>query len=289
MGRPHRYRIARSLLSTLLLILPIAAVGEEAPRLYRQAGDEGRPILVPLTLVRSFDSPPLRDLGQGFGGELLLLGNSGDLHLIANGDSLSRRIPGADLEAEHWPEALCADGSDWLLLVRGGRALLRLGRRGEAKEEIPLPEDAFWRSVRADRAGRIWVTEEAGGEMVVLSRSGQVLQRWSLEARLPGYRGPLRAWCPDERGGVILAEGWPARLHHVNGAGNLLSSRELEPSGSALALAVDDEGALLIAVARDEGKLHLAWKPSPREYLIELGGHTWILAPEPTEPAPGER
>lgn len=285
----HRFRIVRSLLLASLLILPTVGVGEEIPRLYRHAADGDRAAPLPVTILRAFDSPPLRDIDQGFGGELLLLGNAGELHLVADGDSLARAFPGADLEAEHWPEALGADGPDWLLLVRGGRALLRLGRRGEAKEEIPLPDDAFWRGVRADRTGRIWVSEEGGGEMIVLSRSGQVLQRWRMESHLAGYRGPLRAWCPDERGGVYVAEGWPARIHHMNGAGNVLAAWTLEHPGSALALTVDAEGELLVAMAEEEGRLHFVARTQPTEYLLVIGGRTWILAPETAEPAAGER
>ncbi len=221
-----------------------------------------------------------RDMALGgFGGDLLLLDADGALRLIPEGDSLPRRLLSSDLATRDWAEAVAADGPDWLLLVEGGRTVLRLGRRGEAKERWALPESGLWRGLRADRGGRLWISEEQSGRFLVLSRGGQRLQSWELARRLPGYRGPVLDWCPDEQGGLYLAEGWPVRLHHLNGAGNPLGSWRLGLPPGAIALAVDERDQLLVAHDPAGGELQLGLRRQPKGALLVLkdADAAWLL------------
>jgi hypothetical protein len=267
-----------SWLCLLLSILASSALADEAPALYRPS-DGGRLEPLPLTVLREYPADPARDMVLGFSDEALLLSPEGDLSIIAARDSLARSFLGADLAPEHWPESLAADGTDWLLLVGGGASILRLGRRGEGKEEILLPESAFWRQIRSDRAGRIWVSEGSGDRILVLSRSGQVLLGWRLSQRLSGYRGPLRAWCNDGSGGILLAEGWPARLWRLNGAGNPLGGASPELPPGSLALAVDAAGDAILAIGPEGEELHLARRNMSRELVLKGERRIWILEP----------
>ena len=229
---------------------------------------------------RRFGASPARDMALGgFGGDLLLLDPEGGLHLVLDGDDVEQRLLGGDLPGRDWPESISADGTDWLLLVDGGGAVQRIGRRGEAKERWPLPEDRPWRRLRADRGGRIWVSEQGGGRFLVLSRAGQRLASWELETRLPGYRGPLLDWCPDERGGLYVAEGWPARVHHLNGAGNALGSWPLDLPDGELRLAVNDDDELLVAHGPEGEELHFGFRPLPRAYVLKDASTVRLLVP----------
>lgn len=255
------------------------ALAAAPPALYRY-GLGGELDSLPTRTLRAFDSRPVRDLAMGFGGDLLVLGQDGDLRRIAERDSLERSFLSADISASDWPEALSADGPDWLLLIRGGGAVLRLGRRGEAKEIVELDDRAIWRALRADRAGRLWVADEYGGQFEVLSRSGQRLQSWRLPMILPGYRGPIRDWCPDEQGGIYVAEGDPLRIHHLNAAGNPLGGWDVDFADEDIALAVGGSGELLLATAEGEGDLRLALRALPEEYALAHAGRIWVLAVE---------
>ncbi len=268
---------ARIVLGLILSTLAHGAAAE-LPSLYR-LGEGGRIELLSVTILREFSAEPARDLALGFSDEALLLSPEGDLSLITARDSLPRSFLGADLALEHWPESLAADGTDWLLLVGGGSSILRLGRRGEGKEEIQLPEGAFWRQIRSDRAGRIWVSEGHGDRIQVLSRSGQVLQGWRLAQRLPGYKGPLRAWCNDGSGGILVAEGWPARLWRLNGAGNPLGAASSELPPGSLALTVDAAGKAILAIGPEGEELHLARRGMSRELVLKSERRIWILEP----------
>jgi hypothetical protein len=257
----------------LVALLSGAAVPERAAptaRLYRYgAGGVLRPDSLPV--LARLPLPPAHDMALGgFGGDLLLLDVDGALRLIPEGDSLPRRLLSSDLGTRDWPEAVAADGADWLLLVDGGQAIQRLGRRGEAKERWTLPEGGLWRGMRADRAGRIWVSEEQSGRFLLLSRGGQDLGSWQLAQRLPGYRGPVLAWCPDEQGGLFVAEGWPAALHHLNGAGNPLGSWRLGLPAGALALAVDAREQLVLAHGPEGEELRLGLRRLPFGALLML-------------------
>ncbi len=269
----------------ILAFLASTAFAADTPALFR-LGEQGRLLPLPVEVLREFPAEPARDMALGFSDEILLLSPQGDLSIIAAGDSLERTFLDADLAPEYWAESLAGDGTDWLLLVGGGAVLMRLGRRGEAKEEITLPGDAFWRQIRSDRAGRIWVSEGNGGHLQVLSRSGQVLHRWRLTHRLPGYRGPLRAWCNDGSGGIFLAEGWPARLHHLNGAGNSLGRASAELPGGSVALTVDPAGEPILAIGPEGEELHLARRSLSPELVLKGERRVWIL--EPGVVAPGE-
>lgn len=279
----------RRVLAVFALLALVTAAGAEAPtpapgpeaRVYRYSA-AGTLQADSLRLQRRFDAQPARDMALGgFGGDLLLLDLEGRLQLVREPDSLPRRLLSSDLAARDWPEAVAADGPDWLLLVDGGQSLQRLGRRGEAKERWALPEAGRWRELRADRSGRLWVAEPSRGRFLMLTRAGQALQSWDLERRLPGYRGPILAWCPDEQGGLYLAEGWPARLHHLNGAGNPLGSWTLGLPPGALALAVDAREQLRIAQGPEGRELRLALQRLPAGELLVLkdAESIWLLEP----------
>lgn len=264
---------------------PAPAVAPEA-RVYRYtAAGTLRPDS--LRVARHFSAQPARDMALGgFGGDLLLLDLEGGLQLVRETDSLPRRLLSSDLSARDWPEAVAADGPDWLLLVEGGQTVQRLGRRGEAKERWTLPEPGRWRELRADRSGRLWLAEPSRGRFLLLTRAGQALQAWDLERRVPGYRGPILAWCPDEQGGLYLAEGWPARLHHLNGAGNPLGSWTLGLPPGALALAVDAREQLLVAQGPEGRELRLALQRLPAGELLLLKEAVTIWLLEPVAEAP---
>ncbi len=274
--------------SAIGLVLACAFLGAaavraaESPPIHRLAPDGGLH-RVETRLLRAFERLPLKDLAMGFGGDLLLLSPDGQLRGIAAGDSLAPAALAADLAAEHWPESLSADGTDWLLLVGGGRNLLRLGRRGEAKEllDLDLDDEALWRGLRADRAGRIWLVDPFAGDFLTLSRSGQELKRWRLPMLLPGYRGPVRGWCPDEQGGLYLAEGEPLRIHRLNATGNLLGSWNIDlDAEGGVALAADAKGTLLLALAREGDAPQLALRDATEAIALAHGGRLWILAAE---------
>lgn len=275
-------RSARAFIPIVLLVLAGPALaGEDPPSLLYRFTQSGALRPERLRTLREIETPEVWDMALGFGGDLLLLTPEGELRLIAAGDSLVQAFWSGDLGAEHWPEAVAADGPDWLLLVRGGQALLRLGRRGEVKEEVPLPDHALWRGLRADRAGRIWVAEERGGRFLVLSRSGQLLLRWNIEDRIPGFRGPLRAWCPDQQGGILVLEGWPARIHHLNGAGNPLGHWAADLPAGELAMAVDGSGDLRLASGPEGEEPHLLLYDLPRRIFLKQGSRIRVLEPEP--------
>jgi hypothetical protein len=268
-------------LAALLMGGSAAAPERAAPaaRIYRYgAGSTLRPDSL-RTLART-PLPPARDMALGgFGGDLLLLDADGALRLVPEGDSLPRRLLSSDLAARDWPEAVAADGQDWLLLVDGGQAIQRLGRRGEAKERWALPERGLWRGLRADRAGRLWVSEEQSGRFLMLTRSGQRLLAWELGQRVPGYQGPVLAWCPDEQGGLYVAEGWPVRLHHVNAAGNPLGSWPLGLPAGAIALAVDEREQLIVAHGPEREELRLGvWRqPAGALLVLKDAEAAWLL------------
>ncbi|MBM4116789.1 hypothetical protein FJ251_03470 [bacterium] len=258
-----------------------AAAAGPAARVYRYAAN-GALRADSLGLRGHFPLPPARDMTLGgFGGDLLLLDPAGGLRLVVEGDSLPRRLLSSDLSARDWPEAVAADGPDWLLLVDGGQAVQRLGRRGEAKERWALPEAGLWRGLRADRGGRLWVAEPSRGRFLRLTRAGQALEAWDLERRLPGYQGPILDWCPDEQGGLYVAEGWPARLHHLNGAGNPLGSWNLGLPPGELALAVDGRDRLVVAHGPEDRELRLALQRLPvgERLLLKEAETLWLLEP----------
>lgn len=282
--------MTRGILAGLLAFALVAPAAGAAPEPGRPAaqlysyGAGGRLRPDSLRVLARLALPATRDLALGgFGGDLLLLDLDGALRIVPEGDSLPRRLLGSDLAARDWPEAVSADGPDWLLLVEGGQAVQRLGRRGEAKERWELPEAGLWRRLRADRAGRLWVSEEQSGRFLLLSRAGQRLQSWELARRLPGYQGPVQAWCPDEQGGLFIAEGWPLRLHHLNGAGNPLGSWRLALPPGELALAVDDTEQLLVAHGPEGEPLCLGLRRQPFGSLLALrdGQGIWLLARAP--------
>jgi len=260
-----------------------AAPAAPAARVYRY----GAGAALRLDSLRCVGRIPLqaaRDMALGgFGGDLLLLDAGGALRLVPEGDSLPRRLLSSDLAARDWPEAVAADGQDWLLLVEGGQAIQRLGRRGEAKERWALPASGLWRGLRADRSGQLWVSEEQSGRFLVLSQAGQPLQSWELGRRLPGYRGPVLAWCPDEQGGLFIAEGWPAHIHHLNGAGNPLGSWPLGLPAGAIALAVDEREQLLVAHGPEGDELRLGLRRQPYGTLLVLkdAEAAWLLELSP--------
>jgi hypothetical protein len=141
---------------------------------------------------------------------------------------------------------------------------------------LPPETGRFWRGLKADRSGRIWLAQADEDALLALSRSGQVLQQWDLPRLLPGFQGPLRAWCPDERGGLYLAEGWPLRLYHLNAAGNILRQWMPAVDAAVLDLAPDPaagEGSGVLMVFFDAG----AQAPRLR---LDARGRCFVLAPE---------
>jgi hypothetical protein len=235
-----------------------------------------------LTIARQ-PLPPLHDLSANRFGELLALGSDGELFTLTGRDSLVKETLSGDLGAGVWPEAISSDGLEWLLLVSQGRAIARLGRRGEALERLQIPsQDGFWRGLESDRSGRIWLAEESGPRFALLSRGAQILQLWDLEERFAGFRGPVRAWCTDGRGGLFVAEGWPLRVHHLNGAGNALASWEPELPEGELALAADGDGRLFALVA--EAGAEPRFQTRAGQLVVAVGGELWILSRHEREP-----
>ena len=231
-----------------------------------------------LVTLSEYELPPLRDMALNRGGDFLLLTRGSELLTLAQGDSLVLASFGADLGAGVWPEAVASDGADWLLLAGQGRLLLRLGRRGEALERMQIPEqDIYWRDLAADRSGRIWLAELSGGRFAFLSRGGQALQLWNLEERLPGFTGPVREWCPDEEGGLWVAAGAPLALHHLNGAGNVLASFRPKLGAGEPALAVDEDGSLLVSLSPAGSAPRLFGRPLSREIFYFTGDTLLIL------------
>ena len=278
------------------------AAGPRPPALYRLDERGVRPLPPPSGPWRV---PTARALAAGPGGRVLLLDEAGDLHELlgadslraggrdggggaaagdipasaTRGDSLARRPFGGDLPAADWPLALAADGGDWLLLPAAGDALRRQGRRGEALAGAVLPAgEAPWSELAADGSGRIWLAAPDAGRVLAVARGGQVLQDWNLERRLPGYRGPLAAWCPDGGGGLVVVANWPPRAWRLNGAGNAVAPPRLPtdlPAGLALAAA----GAGLVLGA-SPAPLALAVLPGGRVLVLEgAAGRLWIADP----------
>ena len=245
------------LATPLRILLPfacLAAVSTAAVPAYPPLPFGLRPIGADsLILGDSIPLPPWRDFAVGPAGDLLLLGDDGQLLVLAADSSRFAPFDG-DLDGAVWPDAIAADGHDWLLLAAQGRELFHLGRRGEDLGSLRIRvEGGPWRDLAVDRSGRIWLAEPNGGQMLLLSRGGQELQRWFLEERLPGYRGPLTAWCPDGSGGLYLLAGNPVRLHRLNGAGNPVALPQPPQLAGAGALAIDARGELRL-LARWEGR-----------------------------------
>ncbi len=264
------------------LLLPVLALAEaelspSPPAIYTFVGGRLRP-----DSVRVIDHRPLRparDMAVDGLGDLLLLSREGELLRLARTDSLPFRHFGGDLSAGSWPEAVDSDGVDWLLLDGQGRGIRRIGRRGEALESVQTPDlGPFWRDLAADRSGRIWLAEGSGGRFAMLSRSGQLLQDWDLERWLPGFTPPVIAWCPDEHGGLYIAEGWPVRLHHVNAAGNPLGLWQLDLPDASLAFAIDEQERLTVAIDPGRGELLLAARGRLGELFCKTEDELWILA-----------
>ncbi|MBN2171070.1 MAG: hypothetical protein JW819_07120 [Candidatus Krumholzibacteriota bacterium] len=294
----------RRLIPILLLLVPTAALAADAaapasdtaaprpPALFRLDARGPRPLAPPAGPWRV---PAARGLAAGPAGRVLLLDDAGGLQALlpadslttggslaaggalAPGDSLAVRPFGGDLPAADWPLALAADGGDWLLLPAGGNVLRRLGRRGESLTGVFLPAgETPWRELGTDGSGRIWLLAPDAGRALAVARGGQVLQDWSLERRLPGFRGPLAAWCPDGSGGLLVIAGWPPRAWRLNGAGNVIAPPRLPgdlPSELALA-AVDGDFVL----ATSSGPLSLAPLPGRRLLVLEGPvGRLWVF------------
>jgi hypothetical protein len=243
---------------------------------------QGRVISDSLQVIDSHPVSDLRDLTVTLRQELLLLDLEGQLIHLTLQDSLISRPLGEDVGLTSWPEAVAADGSGYLLLVDQGRGIRRLGRRGEDLGYFALPgEDLFWREMSSDRSGRIWLSAGIRGLTMTLTRSGQLMQSWQLDRLISGYRGPLRAWCPDQRGGLMLLEGRPATFHHLNAAGNLMVSRAVElPDRGDPGLLWDEKRGLVILALPGSGETVLLAGPlTGGEYLVAERSWLHLIKP----------
>ncbi|MCP4548960.1 MAG: hypothetical protein GY835_21100 [bacterium] len=222
------------------------------------------------------DIPRVRDMCVSSMGDLLILTDKGELLLIGGDDHSATEVFDGDLDPRDRPEAVAAEGGDWLLLLDRGRRILRLGSRGEDLGSIHLTDDETWRHISGDRSGRIWLVDEIRGRLLALSSGGQELQRWDLTRLLPGFRGPLAAWCPDGQGGLWLLEVRGRTIRHLNSAGNPqkgVTVRTID-SGSVLMWSDREQTGALLPLSREDRAKLLPWR---EKLLLLLGGEIRIL------------
>jgi len=262
-------------LATALILLPtifsgLAGAAEtSSPRFWLLSpGAETRPLNL---AVETFHAglPPCRDMALGSGRRILLMTVDGRLLLLADGRASD--LDGA-LPEGSWPEAIAADGRDWLVLHRQGGELLRLGRRGEQLDRIQLPPGR-WRELAVGASGRIWLSDAGAERFLMLGGGGQILLDWTLTRLLPGFDDLLDHWAPDGEGGLLLSVG--GRALRLNAVGNLgdrwkpgdpLESLRLVALGGRRFLAAEAlEGAGSLAYRRDSGLLFLS--PDGRSIL----------------------
>ncbi len=238
----------------------------------------------PMGLSLDFDPwmiqlPECLDMALGPMQSILFITGDGHLLLVDGPERI--RLDGSLVE-EVWPEALGADGSDWLVLHRLGGELLRLGRRGEDLGRVQLPQGR-WREMEVCRSGRIWLADPAGERFLALGRGGQTLQDWNLQRLLPGRSGHLDSWATDGEGGLALAvEG---RVYHLNAAGNLAASWQLPEFLDRPSLVAVGDGRILAMENGDEAA-SLLYRKDLGLLLLGDGGRRVLGSPDIPEPAP---
>jgi len=226
-----------------------------------------------------FGLPQCSDMALGPMKSILLITEEGQLLLV---DGAERQGLDGSLLEGLWPEAIAADGSDWLLLHRLGGEIIRLGRRGEYLGRVQLPRGR-WRDAEVCASGRIWLADPAGERFLAMGRGGQTLLDWSLPRLLSGQSGSLDSWCTDGEGGLVLA--MEGGVLHLNAAGNLEGSWKLPEFTNTPSLVAIGEGRILVS-EYGEQLAHMIYRRDLGLLVLTDGGRKILSAPDIPEPGP---
>lgn len=226
-----------------------------------------------------FGLPRCSDMALGPMKSVLLITEEGQLLLVDGGER--HGLDGSLLDGV-WPEAIAADGSDWLLLHRLGGELIRLGRRGEYLRRVQLPQGR-WRDVAVCASGRIWLADPAGERFLAMGRGGQTLLDWSLPRLLSGQSGHLNSWCTDGEGGLLLA--MEGIVIHLNAAGNVEGSWKLPEFVNTPRLVAIGDGRILVS-EQGEQLAQMTYRRDLGLLVLADGGRKILSAPGIPEPGP---
>jgi hypothetical protein len=226
-----------------------------------------------------FALPQCSDMALGPLQSVLLITGEGQLLLV---DGAERQGLDGSLLDGVWPEAIAADGTDWLLLHRLGGEIIRLGRRGEYLGRVQLPQGR-WRDAAVCISGRIWLADLAGERFLAMGRGGQTLQDWSLPRLLSGQSGGLDSWCTDGEGGLVIA--MEAGVFHLNAAGNIEGSWKLPEFTKTPSLVAVGDGRILVS-EQGEDLAHMIYRRDLGLLVLADGGRKILSAPNIPEPRP---